>query len=157
MDITAFLLPFLTFLGGVVCTAVVNHEFTSRAERRRILAEKRFKLYMALLDLQAEYFWFTTCELHNDQVSGEVRKRAHNLSWQIADMLREADAVEFLDDTLDILFSNKFATARERYDALSSLTDRLGLIVNPKYFKKIKALSAGNVAIGKSANAPGAT
>lgn len=155
--------PILAFLSGVLVTlvgALVAHVLTRRRERQRIVEERRFQIYMKLMELHGTYFWFTTAEVHKKPVSDEIRLKCRDLSWQIADMLRTADEVEDLEDILDVLMGPGFPTAVARYDAMSKLIDRLGDRVNPRYAKKIREISAANLAkigAGRESNAPGAT
>lgn len=155
--------PILAFLSGVgvaLVTALVVHMLTRRRERQRIIEERRFQIYMKLMDLHGSYFWFTTAEVHRKPVSDEIRLKCRDLSWQVADMLRAADEVEDLEDILDVLMGPGFPTAVARYDAMSKLLDRLGHRVNPRYAKKIREISAANLAklgAGTNSNAPGAT
>lgn len=159
MDIS----PILAFFSGVGFTlvgALVAHMLTRRRERQRIIEERRFQIYMKLMDLHGSYFWFTTAEAHRKPVSDEIRFKCRDLSWQIADMLRAADEVENLEDILDVLMGPGFPTAVARYEAMSKLLDRLGDRVNPRYAKKIREISAANLAklgAGTNSNAPGAT
>jgi hypothetical protein len=54
------------------------------------------------MDLHSSYFWFTTAEFHKEPLSADVRRRCHDLAWQIADMLRSADEVDLLEQTLEV-------------------------------------------------------
>lgn len=99
-------------------------------------------------------------ETHRETIRREIRQRCRDLAWQCADMLRSADEVEFLEDTLDVTLSPHFRTAIERYDATGRLLDRMGKKVNPRYAKKIREISNANLqALGRGvrSNAPGAT
>jgi hypothetical protein len=155
--------PVLAFFSGVgvsLMGALVAHMLTRSRERRRLVDERRFEIYMKLLDLHGMYFWFTTAEMHRKPVSDEVRRKCRDLSWQIADMLRAADEVEYLDDILEVLLGPGFKTAGERYRAMSDVLDRLGKRVNPRYARRIREISSANMlALGQGAdsNAPGAT
>jgi hypothetical protein len=113
---------------------------------------------MQLMDLQAWYFWFTTGEMHGTEVKVDVRRRCRDLSWQIADKIRAADDVDYLEETLDVLLSPRFSTARERYDAMSAVLNKLGQRVNPRYQKRIREISDANLKAGGwlNSNAPGA-
>jgi len=155
--------PLLAFFSGVgvsLVGALVAHILTRQRDRRRVVEERRFEIYMKLMDLRGMYFWFTTAEFHRKPISDEIRRKCRDLSWQIADMLRAADEVEYLEGILDVLMGPGFQTARERYDAMSKLLDRLGSRVNPRYAKKIREISEANLMTlgsGGSSNAPGAT
>jgi hypothetical protein len=151
----------LGFVSGVAVSlvgALVANILTKERERKRVVEERRFEIYMKLMDLQATYFWFVTAELHQQSVSADTRKRCHEIAWQIADMLRSADEVEFLEQILEVTLGPKFATAAQRDEAMGKLIDQMGSKINPRYTKKIREISDANVqlrASGRSSNAPG--
>ena len=154
------LLAFFSGVGVSLVGVLVAHILTRERDRRRVVEERRFEIYMKLMDLHGMYFRFTTAEFHREAISDEVRRKCRDLSWRIADILRAADEVEYLEDILDVLMGPGFQTARERYDAMSKLLDRLGSRVNPRYAKKIREISEANLTTlgaGGSSNAPGAT
>jgi hypothetical protein len=140
--------------------ALAAHILTRERERWRHVEERRFESYMKLMELQGLYFWFTTAEMHSELVQPDTRLKCRSLAWQIADLLRAADEMEFLEEILDVTLGENFATARDRYDAMSKVIDHLGQRVNPRYAKKIREISAANFSIlvsGRRSNAPGAT
>lgn len=153
----------LAFASGIVvpiAAAFVAHVLTQRAERRRLVAERRFDIYMKLCDLHGHYFWFTTAELHKEPVPDEVRRTCRTLAWQVADKLRSVDEIQYLDETLDVLFGSRFETAQARYEGLSRLVDLYGATINPRYSRKMEEISAANIralASGEKSSAPGAT
>ena len=154
--------PLQAFFSGIgvsLIGALVANVLSRQRERHRVVEERRFEIYIKLLDLYGGYFWFTTAELHNESVDANVASRCHTLACQIADMLRSADEVDFLDDILDVTQGPAFKTAAERYKAMGQLLDRLGQKVNPRYSKKIREISDANgrlMASGECSNAPGA-
>jgi hypothetical protein len=153
--------PLLAFFSGVgvsLVGALIAHVLTRERDRRRVVEEGRFEIYMKLIELLGMYFWFTSAEVHRDPVPDEIRRKCRDLSWQIADLLRAADEVEYVEEILDVLMNPGFQTARERYDAMSKLLDRLGNRVNPRFAKKMRAIGEANLktlASGGSSNAPG--
>lgn len=155
--------PLVGFLSGVgvsLVGALLANILTRRRERRRMVEERRFQIYMKLMDLYGSYFWFTVAEVHRETVRPEIRQKCRDLAWQVADLLRCADEVDFLEDILNITLGPDFATARERYEAMGVLLDRIGKRVNPRYAKKVREISEANLRIvvaGGSSNAPGAT
>ncbi|MFQ5745551.1 MAG: hypothetical protein ACE5HV_18525 [Acidobacteriota bacterium] len=155
--------PLLAFFSGVGVTlvsALVANMLTRQRERRRVVEERRFEIYMKLMELYGSYFWFSAAEIRREPVPEDIRRRCRDLAWQIADMLRSADEVDYLEDILDATLGPGFGTARERYEAMGRLLDRLGQRVNPRYSKKIREISEANLArfgSGGSSNAPGAT
>ena len=154
--------PLVAFFSGVgvsLVAALVANILTRSRERQRIVEERRFEIYMKLMDLYGQYFWFTVAEIHRETVREEVRLKSRDLAWQIADMLRSADEVEYLPDILDVMLGPGFATAAERYEAMGRLLDSLGKRINPRYAKKIREISEANVrafGTGGRSNAPGA-
>jgi hypothetical protein len=155
--------PALIFCSGVgvsLIGALVSNILTTRRERRRLVNERRFEIFMKLLDLYGSYFWFTAAELHKETVPREIRKRCHDLAWQIADMLRSADELESIEEILDVLLGSSFDTAAKRYEEMGRILDQLGRRVNPRYSSKIRKISEQNIHImtsGRPSNAPGTT
>lgn len=153
----------LAFVGGIATTltgALIGHTLTTRREHNKQIAERRFEIYMRLIELKSLYFWFTTAEFHREQVSDDIRQRAHDLTWKLSDMLRAADQIEYLNEIMDVMFSPSFSTAVERDEAMGKVIDRLGDLVNPRYAKRIKTYGTENalraVAGHHGSNAPGA-
>lgn len=143
-------------LVGVLAASVL----TKKRERQRFIEDRRFEIYMKLMELHGQYFWFTAAEMHHEPVRSEIRRRAFSLAWQIADALRSADEVEYLEDILEVTLAPSFATARERYDAMNRILERLGRRVNPRYARKIREISEANISLlgsGRDSNAPGST
>jgi len=152
-------LGFVTGVGVSLVGVLVANILTRRRERRHVVEERRFEIFMKLMDLHSSYFWFTVAELHKEAVPAETRRVCHALAWQIADMLRAVDEVEFLEQTLAVTLGPTFGTAAERYEAMGRLIDQLGIKVNPRYAKKIREISEANIRLlgsGGSSNAPGA-
>lgn len=155
--------PLLGFFSGVgvsLVGATVANILTKRRERQRVIEERRFEIYMKLIDLHGRYFWFMAAESNKGAVPSEIRRKCHDLAWEIADMLRSADEVDYLEQILDVTHGSSFGTAKERYEAMDRVLDQLGSRVNPKYSKKIREISEKNMRLPGSAgssNAPGAT
>jgi hypothetical protein len=152
-------LAFFSGVGVSLVGALATNILTRRRERRRVVEERRFEIYMKLMELHSSYFWFTVAEFHREVLSDEICRRCQDLAWQIADMLRSADEVEFCEQILEITLGSTFGTATERHEAMGQLVDRLGRKVNPKYSKKIRQISEANIRLlgsGGSSNAPGA-
>ncbi|MGH9896235.1 MAG: hypothetical protein ACREA0_30425, partial [bacterium] len=155
--------PALVFLSGVGVTltgALIAHVLTRQRERRKLVDERRFEIYMKLMDLNSQYFWIASAEVRGQPASPETRRNCRDLAWQIADILRAADEVEFLEEILDITFGPGYPTAAKRHDAMGALLDRMGERVNPRYARKIREISKANVlslGSGARSNAPGAT
>lgn len=155
--------PVLGFVGGVGVTlagALIADLLTRRRERRKVLLERRFQIYMKLMELNGQYFWVASAEIRSETVPPEVRRKCHDLAWQIADLVRAADEVEFLDEILDVIFAPGYPTAGRRHDAMAALLERLGERVNPRYVRKMQEISRTNLlslASGAHSNAPGVT
>ena len=136
---------------------VANH-LTRRREMKAKLNQHRFQIYMKLMDVYADYFWFSSAEVRNQKLQSEIRERCRSRSWEIVDMLRAADDMEYLNEILDVLMGHEFTTALDRYEAIGALLNKLGKLVNPKYQQKMSEISKGNIKLlssGSKSNAPG--
>jgi hypothetical protein len=155
--------PLIAFFSGVgvsLVGALVANLLTRKRERWRVVEERRFEIYMKLMELYGSYFWFSAAEMRKEPVPDEIRQKCRDLAWQIADLLRSADEVDFLEDILDVTLGPRYATAKERYEAMGQLLERLGRRVNPRYVRKIREISEANImafGAGGRSNAPGAT
>ena len=145
-------------VGISLFAAIIGYFLSKRRERRQFVEQCRFEIYMKLMDLYGYYFWFVTKEQRGEKVPDDIRQKARELSWQIADLLRSADEIDYLEDVLDILFGLGFETAAMRHKSMDDLLDRLGKKVNPRYSRKIREISKANIKLlssGGSSNAPG--
>lgn len=152
-------------LTGFVCGiavalfgAFVANQLTRRREKQAKLEQHRFQIYMKLMDVYADYFWFSSAEVRNEKLRSEIRERCRSRSLEIVDMLRAADDMEDLDEILDVLMGHEFTTALDRYKAIGALLNKLGKHVNPKYQRKISEIGKGNIELlssGAKTNAPG--
>jgi predicted adenine nucleotide alpha hydrolase (AANH) superfamily ATPase len=149
---------FLIGVGVSLTGAIVANILARNRERRRIVEERRFAIYMKLMELYGSYFWSMAAELKSEPAKGEICERCRDLAWQINDMLRSVDEVEFLEDVLDVTLGPSFSSAQERYKKMGSLLERMGNRVNPRYAKKIRDINEANlqnIAAGGRSNAPG--
>ena len=156
IDLLKDLLPVLCVILG----AILGHVLTRKRERLRTLDERRFDVYMRLMDLDAAYFWYVSYELRGEPVPPKVREQCYELATQLIDKLRAIDDDAQVEDALDVLFRIDYAnTADDRSAKLAALIERMGQTVNPRYAKKMRQISAANVkamAAGAVSNAPGA-
>jgi hypothetical protein len=154
------LIAFVIGVGVTLTGAFIAHLLTRSRERRKLIEERRFEIYMKLMDLNSQYFWIASAEVRGEPAPQTAREKCRELSWRIADMLRAADEVEFLDETLDILFASNYPSAAKRHDAMGALIDKMGQRINPRYARKFHDISMVNMqllASGARSNAPGAT
>lgn len=164
MEIIAIMgnIPLLGFASGVgvsLIAALVASLLAKEREKTKYLEERRFQIYMKLMELYASYFWFTVDEKHTRETRGDLTQKCFKLSWEIADLLRSADDIEFLEDIMDVILANKFTSAKERYEEMGRLLNKMGKLVNPRYAKKIREISmrpTQNFPNETVSNAPGA-
>ena len=152
------LIGFVSGIGVSLTGALVANLLTRRREKQTKLEQHQFQIYMKFMDVYADYFWFSSAEVRNEELPSEIRERCRSRSWEIVDMLREADDLENLDEVLDVLMGHEFATALDRYKAIGTLLNKLGKQVNPKYQRKMSEISKGNIQLlesGAKSNAPG--
>jgi len=153
------LLSFASGVGVSLVAAFVANLLAKEREKTKQLEERRFQIYMKLMELYTSYLLLTVDELHKKEARGDLKQKCFKLSWEIADLLRVADDIEFLEDILDVILANKFGTAKERLVEMKRLLDRMGKLVNPRYAKKIREISMRptlNFPNETVSNAPGA-
>ena len=101
---------------------------------------------MLLLDLNNRYFWVASKQLHGEPPPAEIATKVRSLAFQIADKLREADDVPYLEEILTVLMSeDAYKTANDRAKALDAVIGNIGKIVHPRYTKLIHDISEKNV------------
>ena len=100
---------------------------------------------MKLMDLNSQYFWVVSAGIRAEKPPQDAVVQCRRTAWEVADLLRQCDKVEYLDETLEILFSVNIASANERANRLNALLDKLGKLVNPACAKHIARISQANV------------
>jgi len=70
--------------------------------------------------------------------------------------------MEYIDEVLDVLLSERFHSASERYDVFKDVINKLHKIINPNFTRKVKEISEENFKIFDKRgftgnNAPGTT
>lgn len=142
-------------VGGLIASIVQRHN-----EEKRRKEEAHLAVYLLLMELNARYFWVASAELNGRPPPEEERSACRSVSWKLADRLRTYDAVEYIDEILEVLFSAIVPTANERARKLDALLEKYGKLVNPSYAKHIAYISRANImALGAEKrtknNAPG--
>lgn len=154
------LIGFFGGIGTALAGALLASLIERYNERQRRLEDARFQVYMALLEIDATYFWVTTLEFHKETVPDDMWEKLYTQSWKLLDQLRKTDEVELLDETVQVLMNENFASAILRAEALNNLIDRFASKVNPRYMKAIRRVSEENIlrrgsSDTTSPNAPG--
>lgn len=138
----------LGFLGGILATLVGaliaiivqrNHEARLRKEQAQL------EVYFHLIELSNWYFWIASAEIHGKEPDPEVVATCRKISFKLSDRLRTFDQVEHLDEALTLLFSESISTANDRANRLSSLIERYGKLVNPRYAAIVSRISRENL------------
>lgn len=146
---TEWVTPTIGFASGVGVSGIaawVSSVIQKRNERRRRREQAAFQVYMLLLQLDGQYFWIASSELHGEPPPPEAAAKVLDLAWRIADKLREADDVQHLEEILTVLMSeDAYKTANDRANALDSIIKRMGDTVNPRYAKVIRSISEKNL------------
>jgi hypothetical protein len=146
----------ISFSSGVVVTstaAVVANILTKRRERQGKLEDRRFSIYMMLLEMSSIYFCEISAEARKDPSSLDMRRKIFELSWRISDQLRAADNLEEAERILEILFSGAFDSPMSRHNAMEKLIEEMGKKVNPRYSTKMREIS-GRSAVNMDACHP---
>lgn len=75
---------------GGIAGAVATIQFQKYQDRTKALGERRFKIYMMLMELNGHHFWITSAEMHGEIARPEILHKFHSMRWRIADELRPA-------------------------------------------------------------------
>lgn len=138
----------LGFFGGILAALVagfIASVVQRQNEDRRRREEAHLAVYLLLLELNSQYFWVASRQLHGEEPPAEVLAACRATAGKLADRLRTFDRVEYLDEILEILFSATVPSANERARKLDALLEKYGLLVNPKYSKHIAQVSRANI------------
>jgi hypothetical protein len=139
---------FVGFASGIAVTlvgALITTFLQRRHERRRRIEEGRFRVYMKLMELHSFYFFASSAEVRQQELSVDIRERIRSLAREIADMLRSADELREVPQLLRILMSMDFPSAQTRYREMAEVLNSLGQFVNPRYSTAARAIGDGNV------------
>jgi hypothetical protein len=155
----------IAFISGVMLTlagALLSYRLQIRQEKKKEKERIRFEVYMNLMDLNSYYFWVTSAEFTGNKVDPNINKLIHDIALKTSDKLRQVDDIEYLDEILEILFSERFNSATERAHEMEDLLEKLHLIISPRFIKKIKVISKENLLLMPTKswdrlNAPGST
>ncbi len=126
-------------LGGIV-GALATVLYQKHQDTKKALEERRFKIYMMLMELNGHHFWISSAEMRGETAPPEVLQKFNGMRWRIADELRQADDLPQLEAILNAMFSLDFEAERERSEALTKVIDQLGGKANPRYQKAIQAI-----------------
>lgn len=155
------IIGFASGVGVSVVASLVSYMLQRHKDARQHREQAAFRVYMLLLELNSEYFWIASDELHGQHPRPELAAKACKLAMQITDELREADDVQHLEEILTVLMAeDAYKTANDRAKALNTVIDKLGDAVNPRYAKIVRRISDNNVhgfinrPSGHSNNAP---
>lgn len=156
------IIGFASGIGVSIIAAFVSYLLQKHGERRRLRDQATLQVYMLLLELHGQYFWIMSHELRGEPPPPGIAAKVCELAIRIADKLREAGDVQHLEDILTVLMSeDAHKTARDRFNALDAVIDKVGDTVNPRYSKLIRSISDKNVRgvlsrpSGHRNNAPG--
>jgi len=155
----------IAFISGVIVTlagGLLSYRLQIRQEKKKEKERIRFEVYMNLMDINSYYFWVTSAEFTGNKVDPHINKLIHDIALKTSDKLRQVDDIEYLDEILEILFSEKFNSATERYDKMENLLEKLHSLISPRFIKKIKEISKENLLLMPTKswdklNAPGST
>jgi len=139
------LLSFLSGVGVTLVGALVVHLLQRSEARKHRISEVQTEIYFKMLDLSAQYFWIASSEIHQREVGDSIKSKICGLAWEISDLIRKEDSVQFADQTLRVLMSNEYSSATERHREMDVLLEKLGKVVNPKFQKISKELGEANL------------
>lgn len=136
------------FASGIAVTligALITTFLQRRQEKRRRIDESRFRVYMKVMELHSFYFFASSAEARNQELSADIRERIRSLAGEIADMLRSADQLREVPQLVRILMSMDYPSAQARYSEMGKVLTSLGHSVNPRYSEAARAIGEGNV------------
>lgn len=139
------LLSFLSGIGVTLVGALVVHLLQRSEARKRRTSDAQTEIYFKMLDLSGQYFWVASLEIHQNEIDGSRKSKICSLAWEISDLVRKEDNVQFADQILRVLMSNEYSSATDRHRKMDALLEKLGKVVNPKFQKISKELSEANL------------
>lgn len=156
----SILISFLSGIGLSLVGGLFAYLFQRRGEKQRLIEQARYDIFMKLLDLYGLYFWVYSAEVKKEEVKQSIKEKIWPLAWQISDKLRVADNLNHMEDILDVLFSNKYETAEQRYKAIENVLSKLTKTINPRFASAMNQVGGLNTKAimenpMKRSNAPG--
>ena len=160
MQWQSIIIGFLSGIGVSVFSAIVTNIIQKRNNAEQIKEEIRFEVYMKLMEIYSLYWSICVAESQNEECDPQRKIKLWDLSWQVADSIRECDNIEYVEDIINVLFNHNFKLAKDRYNEMKKILKKLGDKVNPKYNKIMIRISDENYKYLEqnftgSSNAPG--
>ncbi len=122
------------FLVGILATVIsdrIGLSFREKIDEKKYRAKVLFNIYMKLIELKSCYWMLHMAEIHNESRNLKKANDAYNLKWIILDEIRTVKNIPYMYEILDVIHSNRFATVKEKYEAIVKLVDKVGHKVNP--------------------------
>lgn len=120
----------IAIVGGIIGSRATIC-FQRHHEKQQDLGQRRFNIYMLLLELNGLHFWIDSSEVHSEAPGRELAQKYQRLAWRIMDELRLADEIPEAEIIVNTLLSLKFQKGSDRSNAIANLIDEMGTKVNP--------------------------
>ena len=94
---------------------------------------------MKLLEVNQIHFSIWSAEVNGQLASDETRRKYQAKAFEIADILREFDDIEGLDEIIEVLFGLGFNSEESRHQAFEAVTKKnTGVSCTPNTSRRSK-------------------
>lgn len=139
---------FAGFISGILISVISiygNYLMKSKAETKEKILNAEYEIYLKLNELYEVYFWLATNELHKQETGLDIIKQVHSIAVDISKLIHKNQDSEFTTDLLKVLYDESYKTCNQRWKDISSLSDRMGEKLVPKYNKIVHDLNDSNI------------
>ncbi|HXN23337.1 MAG TPA: hypothetical protein VOA41_11410 [Candidatus Dormibacteraeota bacterium] len=141
VEFRAMLTHFSIALLSAAFGAAAGGYFHWLSEKKKSHEEILLQIYMLLIELNGALFWIASRQVRGEDPNPEHAKKFSDLSWRIADLLRQFDKLPETPEILTVMFSLRFRSEVQRTEEIDRLLKQLGRRVNPRYDSAMKQIS----------------
>ncbi len=114
------------------------------AEKRKALAAGEYEILQKLAELERNYFWLASNELHNKETDSSTIKAISDTALELSNLVYVYEESEFTKELLKILNDESYETYNKKW---KHILDLMGSKIRPTYKKYIKELNDNNIAL----------
>tara|TARA_B100000767_G_C19568761_1_gene452291 strand:+ start:151 stop:657 length:507 start_codon:yes stop_codon:yes gene_type:complete len=138
----------LGLISGVVLTllsVVVTKWADRKVENNKKLVTAEFEINQKLGELEQNYFWISSNELHKRETDESIIKEVSDSSIALARLVYENEESEFSKEIIRILYDESYESCNKRWKHMLTIQSRMSKKIRPIYKKYAEELNEKNV------------
>ena len=138
----------LGLISGVVLTllsVVITKRADRKVEKNKTLVTAEFEINQKLGELEQNYFWISSNELHQRKTGESIIKEVSDSAIALARLVYENEESEFSKEILQILYDESYKSCNERWKHMLTIQNRMGKKIRPIYKKYAEELNEKNI------------